>query len=139
MAAQKGLAVLVKVSSDGTNLGTMNTLGGMRSPGITINAETVDVTTADSTNRMRELLAGAGIVSCSISGSGVFDDDAAIEDLRGHIMGSTHSYLQFIIPDYGTIAGEFQVTTFEIGGDHNTEVTFSISAESAGEFTFTAA
>ena len=57
-------------------------VAGLRTRQITLNAETVDVTNADSTGRWRELLAGAGVRSAALSGSGVFKDEATSERLR---------------------------------------------------------
>jgi tail tube protein len=46
---------------------------------------------------------------------------------------------QVIIPDFGTVAGPFQIAAFELTGRHDGEVAFELSLESAGELTFTAA
>lgn len=54
MAAQKGKDLLLKMS-DGASFVTV---AGLRSRRIAFNAETVDVTHAESTERWRELLAG---------------------------------------------------------------------------------
>ena len=139
MAAQKGKDLLIKVSSDGTAVGTMTAIAGLRSPSVTINGEAPDVTTADSANRFRELLAGAGVRSVEVSGSGIFQDDAAIEDLRGHVMGGTHAYLEVVGPDWGEFAGLFHVSSLELSGDHDGEVGFTVSLASAGEITWAAA
>ena len=56
MAAQKGKDLLLKVDNSGTFL----TVAGLRSRRIAFNAETVDITDAESTGRWRELLGGAG-------------------------------------------------------------------------------
>lgn len=138
MAAQKGLDMLIKVSDDGTSGGTLNTVGGIRSTSFSLGAEQVDTTTADSTNRFRELLEGAGVRSVSVSGSGVFKDDAVDEDLRGHFVAGTHAYIQLTIPNFYTIAGEFHIGSLEYSGDHDGEVAFSISLESSGDMTFAA-
>lgn len=136
MAAQKGSDVLVKVD-DGT--GTFNTIGGLRSKSISFNAETVDVSDGDSTNKWRELLAGAGFKSSTITGSGVFKDSASEEDVRGYFFNGTHEDYQFIIPDFGTVEGPFQVTSLDYAGEHNGEATYSMTFESAGALTFTPA
>jgi TP901-1 family phage major tail protein len=43
---------------------------------------------------------------------------------------------QVIVPDFGTIAGLFQISALEFAGEHNGEVTFDLSLESAGALTF---
>jgi TP901-1 family phage major tail protein len=37
------------------------------------------------------------------------------------------------------VQGPFQITSLEIAGEHNGEVTYDMSLESAGELTFTEA
>lgn len=137
MAAQKGSDILIKVDSDGA--GTFVTIGGMRSKAISLNAETVDVSDSDSTNKWRELLAGAGLKSATITGSGVFKDSAGEEDIRGYFFAQTLEDFQFIVPDFGIMEGSFQVTSIDYAGEHNGEATYSMTFESAGELSWTAA
>lgn len=137
MAAQVGRAVLIRVDSDGG--GNFVTVGGMRSKSISFNNEQVDVTDSDSSNQWRELLAGAGIKSATITGSGVFKDSAGEEDVRGYFFAATHADYQFTVPDFGTVEGAFQVTSLDYAGEHNGEATFSMTFESAGALTWTAA
>lgn len=77
MAAQKGKDLLLKID-DGSGFVTV---AGLRSRKIAFNAETVDVTHAESAGRWRELLEGAGVRRASISGRGLFRD-AASDALR---------------------------------------------------------
>jgi TP901-1 family phage major tail protein len=46
---------------------------------------------------------------------------------------------QIVIPDFGTIEGAFQIGALEFSGNHDGEVNFEISLESAGELAFEAA
>ena len=137
MVAQKGSDVLIQV--DATGAGSFVTIGGMRSKSISLNAETVDISDSDSPNKWRELLAGAGFKSATITGSGVFKDSAGEEDVRGYFFNQTNQDYRFIVPDFGTIQGDFQVTAIDYAGEHNGEATFSMTFESAGQLTFTAA
>lgn len=141
MAAQKGKDVLLKISDDGTSGGTMVTVAGIRTAGVTFNGSAADISSADSSGRWRELLADTGLRSFSLSGSGVFDDDAAVEDMRGHFMGATESlaYAQIIIPDWGTIECAVHINSFSLTGEHEEAVAFEVSMESAGAVTWTAA
>lgn len=136
MAGQKGRDVLVKVL---TAPDTYTAVGGIRAKSISLNSETVDISDGDSANQYRELLAGAGMKSASISGSGVFKDTASEEKVRAAWFTSVFLDMQFIIPGFGTIAGPFQVTTIEYAGDYNGEANYSSTYESAGALTFTAA
>lgn len=137
MAAQPGSDVLIRVDSDGS--GTFVSVGGLRSKSISFNAETVDASCSDSANKWRELLEGAGFKSATITGSGIFKDTAGEEDVRGYFFTQTHPDFQFVIPDFGTVEGAFQVTGLDYAGEHNGEATYSMTFESAGELTFTAA
>ena len=145
MAAQKGLDVLMKIDISGTK----TTIGGLRSTSITLNDESVDVTNKDSLGS-RTLLAGAGVNSLSVSGSGVFTDSPAEVAVRTAFQaqqntsdgssGQTAAFesFQFRIPNLGTYTGNFQITSLEYAGEYNGEATYSMSFESAGYITFAA-
>ena len=66
MVAQKGSLFLLKVG-DGGGPEVFTTVGGLRTTSFNINNGTVDVTNKDSSG-MRELLAGGGIQTMSLSG-----------------------------------------------------------------------
>jgi|TARA_Y100000401_G_C8159793_1_gene143681 TP901-1 family phage major tail protein len=135
MAAQKGAALLLKINTTGS---TYVTVGGLRSTSITLNDEAVDVTNKDSSGN-RTLLADGGIHSISVSGSGVFTDAASETTLKDAMNASTFKNFQVIIPDFGTYQGAFMVATLEYAGEHNGEVTYSVTLESSGAITFTSA
>ncbi|MEW6768484.1 MAG: phage major tail protein, TP901-1 family [Pseudomonadota bacterium] len=134
MGAQKGKDLLLKMS-DGTSFVTV---AGLRSRKIAFNAETVDVTHAESADRWRELLAGAGVKRASVSGRGLFKDAASDAMVRQAFFDGALSSCQIVVPDFGTIEGLFQISQLEFAGDHDGEVTFDVSLESAGALTFTA-
>lgn len=134
MGAQKGKDLLVKMF-DGSSYVTV---AGLRSRKIAFNAELVDVTHAESVDRWRELLAGAGVKRASISGRGLFKDAASDALVRQAFFDGTINDCQVIVPDFGTIQGAFQISGLEFSGEHNGEVTFDISLESAGALTFAA-
>ena len=46
--------------------------------------------------------------------------------------------VQVVIPDFGTVTGAFQIASLEFAGEHNGEVTYELSLESAGALSFTA-
>ena len=145
MAAQKGLDVLMKIDISGTK----TTIGGLRSTSITLNDESVDITNKDSLGT-RTLLAGAGVNSLSVSGSGVFTDSAAEVAVRTAFAAQQNTSdgsaaqtaafesFEFIIPNLGTYTGAFQITSLEYAGEYNGEATYSMSFESAGYITFAA-
>lgn len=134
MSAQKGKDLLLKAADAG---GTFVTVAGLRARQIAFNAESVDVTHAESAGRWRELLAGAGARRASISGAGVFKDEASDALLRQIFFDGVIRDWQVIVPDFGTITGPFQITSLEYRGDHAAEVTFELSLDSAGALAFT--
>jgi TP901-1 family phage major tail protein len=136
MAAQRGKDLLLKV--DTTGAGDFATVAGLRARSLAFNAATVDVTHAESTEEWRELLAGAGAKSARISGSGIFKDASSDETVRGLFFAGTIRNWQVVIPDFGTVAGAFQVTALEYSGSHDNELTFDLALESAGALSFTA-
>jgi TP901-1 family phage major tail protein len=133
MPAQKGKDLLVKIA-DGA--GGFSTVAGLRARQIAFNAETVDVTNAESAGRWRELLAGAGMRRAAISGSGVFKDEASDALMRQIFFDGDIRAYQVVVPDFGRIEGPFQITGLEYRGDHAGEVTFEMAFESAGALTF---
>lgn len=136
MAVQNGKDLLVKI--DLTGSGDFQTVAGLRATRISFNAESVDVTSLESAGGWRELLGGAGVKSASISGSGIFRDEASDERARQIFFNGETPAFQVVIPDFGIIEGPFQVTAIEYAGSHDGEATYELSLASAGLLTFTA-
>ncbi|MFL9825566.1 phage major tail protein, TP901-1 family [Rhodoplanes sp. SY1] len=134
MAAQKGKDLLLKVQ-DGAGFVTV---AGLRSRRLAFNAETVDITHAESVDRWRELLDGAGVKRAAVSGRGLFKDAASDALLRQTFFDGTVRTYQLVVPDFGTVTGPFQITSLEFAGEHDGEVTFELALESAGALTFAA-
>lgn len=134
MTAQKGRDLLVKL--DETGSGTYQTVAGLRASRLSFNADTVDVTTADSAGRWRALLAGAGVRSAAVSGSGVFLDAAADAAVRRVFFDGTHPDWEITIPDFGRLTGPFQIAGLEYAGEHDGEATYEVSLVSAGALAF---
>lgn len=136
MAAQNGKDLLVKI--DMTGDGSFETAAGLRATRISFNAEAVDVTSLESAGGWRELLAGAGVKTAGISGSGVFKDAATDERVRQIFFDGETPEFQVIIPSFGTVEGAFQITSIEYAGTHDGEATYEMSMASAGALTFEA-
>jgi TP901-1 family phage major tail protein len=137
MTAQSGKDMLLKL--DETGAGSFLTVAGLRTRTLAFNAASIDVTDAESAGRWRELLAGGGVKRASVSGSGIFKDQASDEAVRALFFAGTIRDWQLILPGFGTVQGPFQVTALEFRGDHAGEVTFELALESAGEMSFEAA
>ena len=136
MGAQNGKDLLIKL--DMTGGGLFETIVGLRATRISFNAEAVDVTSLESQGGWRELLGGAGVKSASISGSGVFKDAGTDERARQIFFDGETPNFQVIIPEFGIIAGAFQMTSIEYSGSYNGEATYELSMASAGALSFTA-
>lgn len=134
MSAQKGRDLLLKLDESGA--GTFVTVAGLRASRISFNADTVDVTTAESAGQWRELLAGAGVKSAALSGSGIFKDETSDAAIRRVFFDDGQPDFEVVIPEFGTLSGPFQVTSLEYAGNHDGEATFEVSLVSAGALAF---
>lgn len=139
MTAQKGRDVLLKLGAGDGPPETFTSVAGLRATSLNFNAQSVDVTDMASAGQWRELLSNAGVKSASMSGNGIFKDAATDASVRTAFFNQTHDNWQLIIPDFGTIEGAFQITELQYSGSHDGEATFSLSLESAGQLSFTAA
>lgn len=137
MAAQKGRDLLLKIGTGTPE--TFQTVAGLRTRSVTLNSGTVDVTHAESVGQWRELLAGAAVRSATVAAAGIFSDQTSDDLVRAAFFaGETRNY-QLIVPDFGTLSGQFQITALEYAGTYDGEVTFSITLASAGAIAFVAA
>jgi TP901-1 family phage major tail protein len=132
MGAQQGKDLLLKLD-DGT--GTYVTVAGLRTRQLTLGADTIDVTSADSTDQWRELL-GGGIRRASVSGAGVFKNAASDGEVQGAFFAGAVRNWQVVVPGFGIITGPFQITSLEYAGDYQGEVTFNLALTSAGALAF---
>ncbi|MEM6478416.1 MAG: phage major tail protein, TP901-1 family, partial [Pseudomonadota bacterium] len=114
------------------------TVAGLRATRVSFNAETIDVTSLESAGGWRELLAGAGVKTASIAGSGIFKDATTDARMREIFFDGVNPDFQIIVPDFGTIEGAFMVTAIEYAGTHDGEATYELALSSAGELTFVA-
>ena len=138
MTAQKGKDLLIKIG-DGADPEAFTTVAGLRATGLAFNATTVDVTNADSADQWRELLAGGGVKSATVTGSGVFKDAASDAALRSAFFGQANTDFQIVIPSFGTVQGPFKITALAYDGPYDGELKVSMTLASAGALTFTGA
>jgi TP901-1 family phage major tail protein len=139
MAKQLGRALLVKID-DGA--GTKNNLCGLNSKSLTLNNSSIDVTTPDCTTPEGALWTEtlAGLKNVSVSGDGFFEDSTAEARMNTVAMANDNSTsFEIVVPDFGTYAGTFRIASLEFGGETEGGVTYSLSLESSGAVTFTAA
>ena len=137
MAAQLGRNMLVKVS-DGGSPGTFSTVGGIRTSSFTLNNEQVDITDSD-TAPFRVLLGNSGLKSCTVTGSGVFKDEAAVNTVENLALSGALRDFQLVMPNGDYLQAEFQVASFAYEAEHNAEQTYSLTLESGGTISMTRA
>jgi TP901-1 family phage major tail protein len=138
MAGQKGRDVLIKIG-DGGSPEAFATVAGIRAKTISLNARTVDGTSGESPEAWRELIAGAGVKSASVSGAGVFKDAASDAAIREAFLTQAARSFQLVIPDFGALQGPFLIEALDYSGDHDGEAAFAITLASAGSLSFAAA
>ncbi|WP_375203775.1 phage major tail protein, TP901-1 family [Hyphococcus sp.] len=136
MPAQRGKDLLLKLG-DGEVSESFAVIGGLRTKTLSLNAQTIDVTHSQSTGGWRELLAGAGVRQASISGAGVFLNDAAAEEVRSVFFAGEARNWQIVVPGFGTIEGAFVIANLDYAGEHDREASMALALESAGALTFT--
>jgi TP901-1 family phage major tail protein len=109
---------------------------------LTINNSSIDVTTPDCTTPEGALWTAtlAGLKNFSLSGDGFFEDSTSEARMNTVAMSADNSVnMEVVVPDFGTYAGAFRISSLEFGGETEDAVTYSISLESNGAVTFTAA
>jgi TP901-1 family phage major tail protein len=137
MAKQAGKSIAVSIET--STPGTYVAFGGLTAKSVRLGANTIDVTDSDSTDLWDELLDGGGTKNWEITASGRFNDDSAIERARGLFMTGTLETFRFFIPSWGTLEGNCAITALEFAGNHDAEVTQSMTFRGSGKPTWTAA
>lgn len=133
MAAQDGYDFLLKVG-DGATSETFTEVAACRATSITINNQTVDITTKGSSH-FRNLLSGAGHTSVSITANGIYTDAATDTTLETASLARTSKNYQVVSGGGITFAGAFIITSYGRSGAYDGAEDFSITLESAGTVT----
>jgi TP901-1 family phage major tail protein len=106
-------------------------VAGLRTTQLAINAEQVAVTNKGS-GGWRELLAGAGTRSVSVSGAGIFTGSAAEASVKAQALEGEIRLFELSFEGGDRLRGNFQVTRLEYAGDFNAERTYTLALESSG-------
>lgn len=130
MAAEKGSAFLLKIGNGAVPV-VYATVAGLRTTQLSINGESVVVTSKDS-GGWRELLSGAGVRSVSVSGAGVFTGSAAEARLKANALAGTIDDYRLSFESGESLTGRFLVTRLDYAGDYNGERSYTLSLESSG-------
>lgn len=130
MPAQKGSAFLLKIA-DGASPPVYATVAGLRTTQMSINGETVVVTSKDS-GGWRDLLSGAGVRSVSVNAAGIFIGSAAEQLIRGHALAGTIADYELSFEGGEKLRGSFLVQRLDYSGDYNGERNYAVLLESSG-------
>jgi TP901-1 family phage major tail protein len=114
-------------------------IAAMRTTSFTIQGAAVDVTDKSSNGQYRELLAGAGTVSVSVSAKGLLSGTAQTQTLVSRAIARSVDNYRLVFDNGDILEGAFQLVQFEASGDYNGEQTYQLSLESGGALTFTPA
>lgn len=114
-------------------------LAGVRTRGVSISNEYVDVTNDDD-NGWRTLLADPGLRSVEVTVGGITKNEILIaEIMKASITGEP---LEVNLPSAlsvpGSVSGTFVCSAYEQTGEHDGAVEFSATFMSAGVVTYTA-
>jgi TP901-1 family phage major tail protein len=140
MPAQTGLTFGLFLNTGSTGTPTWTALAGLRTRSFKINNNPVDVTTADSASRFRELLGDTGVVELEIDGSGVYQKDAPTHALPAAVSSGAAKMFKFNSASSSAaveIVGTFVVSEFEISATYNEAATFTVKFLSTGAPTIT--
>lgn len=130
MAAQKGSAFLLKIS-DGEATPTYNTVAGLRTTQMSINGESVVITSKES-GGWRELLSGAGTRSVTVSAAGIFLGSTAEVQVRGNALAGTIADYELSFEGGEKMRAKFLVQRLDYSGDFNGERNYTMTLESSG-------
>ena len=131
MPAQKGKLVLLKADTAGGSPQVYTTIAGLRTNTWTVNGEDVDVTTKDD-DGWQQRLSGAGVRSITIQATGIFQDTAVEEIVRGWAFDQTINWYQITFENGDRLESQFQISNYERGGDHDNAETYSLTLNSHG-------
>jgi TP901-1 family phage major tail protein len=106
-------------------------IAGVRTKSLTVNNETIDFTDDDS-DGWQELSTAVGQRSVTVSVSGVYDDDAVLDNALAADISET---LTLTNAAGRSITGTFMITSYSESGEHTGEVTFEAEFTSSGVIT----
>lgn len=138
MAGQSGTTWALSVRTALTP--TYTDLAGLRTRSFKINNNPVDVTTAESNGRWRELLGDTGTVELEIDAAGLYQKDAPGHLLPSLVVSGASTVFRLVSSASSagiTIVGSFIVTEYEASATYNEAATFTVKLMSTGAPTIT--
>jgi|TARA_R110000803_G_scaffold140387_1_gene206921 TP901-1 family phage major tail protein len=145
MAKQLGrgllLALGTEVDGDPNGDDTYTTIAGLNSKSLTMNNSAIDVTTPVAGSEGGVLWAESlsGLKQMAISGDGIFAGTTSLDAMNTLVLSATPiKNIKITVPGFGAYYGAYHIDSFEMGGETEGAVTFSISMSSTTLVTFTA-
>lgn len=137
MPAHKGRLLILKIG-DGDTPEIFTTIGGFRNMRLELNNALVEASSITS-GKWRTLMPEAGLSALVISGTGIFTDETAEENLRQVAFQNNARNFALHFGNGDFLHGSFMVTGYERAGVIGQEEKFRLSLASAGEITYSAA
>jgi TP901-1 family phage major tail protein len=134
MVAQKGALMLMKVG-DGMVSESFATLGGLLATHFTVQHEVLDASSVGG-GMWRQMASGAGMLSVSIDGAGLFHDTAAEALARGAAFAGTVQNYRLYFGNGDYLQGAFIIRSYERNGDYDGEETYAMQFVSSGEILY---
>lgn len=115
------------------------TLAGVRTRGLSVSNDYVDVTNDDDSG-WRTLLANPGVRSLEVTVSGITSDEVMLAAIMAANISAeaVSAELPTSLATPGTVAGNYLVSSLEISGEHDGATEYSVTFMSTGAITYTA-
>lgn len=127
-----GSALTVDATDATVNFVAYKTIGGLRTSTASMSMDAIDVSNHGS-NQWKELKAGAGMRSMSISGAGVYNNSTNYRAMEASALANALVALAFLDVDGGRVySANFKINSLEASGEYDGEASFSMSADSSG-------
>jgi len=142
MAAVSGAGVLIKRGNGATPTEVFATLGGMRSPSITLNGNPVDTTSADDVDGdgtfWRTMMNSAK--TFQVSGDLIVKTQhkTQLQGVEADFRTDLVTNYEIIIPVLGVYVVPVIVTNFSINASYDNVISASVTLDAAGAPAFTA-
>lgn len=138
-----GRNVLIKRSNGGSPE-TFTAIAALKDTKFQQTEKEVDTTSKDDAGA-RSLLSGTVLHAMTVTGTGIFTNSATLAAVRADMAAGTHKNYQMFLASGvtgatasgGKYTGTFRLTSLEEAGQHDGEMTYSMSFASDGAIVFT--
>jgi TP901-1 family phage major tail protein len=132
MAAQQGKNTLLYADLAGGSPQSYTLIPGLQDTNWSVNGQQVEVTNKDS-GAWRQLLTGAGVRSLDIEVSGIFQDAAVEETVRGWAFDQSLQWWQIRLENADRLEFQAQIRGYTRTARHDGADEYSFTLESHGE------